>query len=103
MQRDALFRCRPGDLAIFIKAANPENIGRIVKVVRLASSTERPWRDEPGPAWIVTSREPLVALRKDGIREFRRNGPAFDHYLQPIRGNPRPADQSIEEVSHDHA
>jgi len=96
-------RCRPGDLAIFIRATVPENIGRIVRVVRPAVGAERPWRDEEGPAWIVTSPEPLIGLRKDGSREYRRTGATFDHYLQPLRGPRDPATHSIEEELHDYA
>ena len=96
-------RCRPGDLAVFVRSVNPENIGRIVTVVRLANGAERPWQHEPGPAWIVTSPTPLIALCADGTRRPARTGATYDHCLHPICGDRPPLETTTQEQLLDHA
>ena len=85
-------RCRPGDLAVVIDAANKSNIGRIVTVVR---RYDGPFvLHTGGPAWLVRS-----ATRMTWTGESKRYrwkaGPALDAQLQPIRGNPGKQARSI--------
>jgi hypothetical protein len=78
-------RCKPGDLAVVIDAANKANIGRIVRVV--ASHDPGGWlsRIGPKPIWLVSAPTPLTW--RDGAKRYRRkNGPVPDSQLQPIRG-----------------
>jgi hypothetical protein len=77
--------CKPGDLAYIVKSILPENIGRIVEVVRLL------YLDSPdGPVWIVRGSTPLArsafrgAIRLEGSAER----PFIDAWLRPISGVP---------------
>lgn len=71
-------RCRVGDVAVIIKAANSVNIGRLVTVVEPYKAPR-----SPKPAWIV-----------DGV------GPgtwSFDENLRPIRNSGEDArDETLE-------
>jgi len=78
-------RCRPGDLAVVIKAANECNLGRIVSVLRLHDQTGDLVFDTSEPVWIVESAEPILWTH-GATQDFRRVGPVPDSQLQPIRG-----------------
>ena len=79
-------RCRPGDLAMVIRAHHPENMGRIVRVTspeRGQSGYRFPW---PGPTWWVeVEREPMLWLIA-GRPHAMYHGPVADCCLQPICG-----------------
>jgi hypothetical protein len=55
-------RCREGDLAITVQAYNPENIGKIVRILR--SKGVGPWPDLEGAhqIWEIVSATPGVQL-----------------------------------------
>jgi hypothetical protein len=81
-------RCKPGDLAVVIEAANQANIGRIVKVVALHDGKGPLGAIGPRPVWLVHAPTPMTWT--DGPKRYRRkNGPVPDSQLQPIRG-PKP-------------
>jgi hypothetical protein len=78
-------RCKPGDLAVVIEAANHANIGRIVKVVALHDGKGPLGAIGPRPVWMVKA--PTRLTWTDGPKRYRRkNGPVPDSQLQPIRG-----------------
>lgn len=78
-------RCKPGDLAVVIEAANQANIGRIVKVVALHDGKGPLGAIGPRPVWLVHAPTPMTW--SDGPKRYRRkSGPVPDSQLQPIRG-----------------
>jgi hypothetical protein len=85
-------RCKPGDLAVVISAANPANIGRIVKVIAPHDGEGRLGLVGPKPVWLVSAPTPLTW--RDGAKRHRlKKGPVPDSQLQPIRGQKSPVTQ----------
>jgi hypothetical protein len=78
--------CKPGDLAIVIKASRESNIGKIVRVLRLYS------REEKGVAWEVECETVVEVVGIFNQRPARRNPEkaliAWDDWLRPISGVP---------------
>lgn len=75
--------CKPGDLAIIVSSRlAPENIGRIVEVVRRRSP------DGSLPCWIVRSNQPLVNRWEDGFVELVYERIYRDLCLRPVTGLP---------------
>jgi hypothetical protein len=81
--------CRPGDLAIVVRAENKQNLGRIVHVVQEHDGAGDLVLDERvyGHVWLVEAERPLV-WRRAGKRVRRRRGPAPDDYLLPVGSTP---------------
>lgn len=80
-----MMRCKPGDLALVIDAANKTNIGLIVKVVAQHDGKGPLGAIGPKPVWLVEC--PNTMLWTDGTKMYRRkSGPVPDSQLQPIRG-----------------
>ena len=76
--------CKPGDLAVIVRADNPSNLGRIVRCVRLADDTGGTY----GPSgefagnqcwWIDAS---IVSFDKNAVVRI-----CPDYFLRPIRDN----------------
>ena len=88
--------CRVGDLAITVQAYNPDNIGKIVRVIR--SKGIGPWPDLVGPQqiWEIESATPGVALiySINDVPFLTQEGEAPDCFLRPIR--PSSAEQTSE-------
>jgi hypothetical protein len=80
-------RCKPGDLAIIVKAYNRCNIGTIVQVIRRDDGQHPLSFSSYIPCWLVTSAKRLT-WTKNGKKVCRFVGPAPDDQLQPIRGLP---------------
>lgn len=81
-------RCKPGDLAIVVRAHNPSNIGTIVKVIGLYDGTgDLPCPEATCAVWLIESTKPTTWIF-NGKRYRRKRGPVPDSQLQPIRGNP---------------
>jgi hypothetical protein len=78
--------CKPGDLAIVIKASRESNIGKIVRVLGLYS------REEKGVAWEVECETVIEVVGILNQRPMRRNPEkalvAWDDWLRPISGVP---------------
>lgn len=79
-------RCRPGDLAIVIKAQLATNLGRIVQVIGVDDRKGDLLFPVQTPTWLVRCELPM-AWRKNDKHYRRKQGPVPDAYLQPIRGN----------------
>jgi hypothetical protein len=96
---DAIMNCKPGDLAVIISTLrSPENIGRIVEVIRTAVPGEEfvtagrmrvfvPTQNS-GPIWRVRGQRPLIWRDQDGKVEMAFEVPCADSYLRPITGVP---------------
>jgi hypothetical protein len=77
--------CKPGDLAVILKAEQSENVGRIVRCVRLIGPGElvdgRDWLvTVPGPHWVIEATPGLLWNRHGRVarRAF------WDAGLRPI-------------------
>ncbi len=78
-------RCRPGDLAIVVESFNPENLGRIVKVVKPHEPVGPLAMHDLTPIWDIESKSLMVwSVGEKTIKQ--RYGPCPDNQLQPIRG-----------------
>ena len=76
---------KPGDLAIMIKAALPENIGSIVVVIRPGIMREY------GPEWICESTNTSRGVSDFGHSLVIQKGDEFDcpdSWLRPVSGLP---------------
>jgi hypothetical protein len=81
--------CKPGDLAIYVSARYPENIGAIVEVVG-------PWEKDfdwqrvlPSDfVWLVRTKGRLLLNN----RGYGNEKPCLDKHLRPIR----PGDEPVE-------
>ncbi|HVI88285.1 MAG TPA: hypothetical protein VM659_08285 [Dongiaceae bacterium] len=79
--------CKPGDLAIVVKACIVENIGKIVEVIG-------PSDDHPvlGFRWSIRPQSPMRSV--DGIDLTTQVGPSLgnlacaDDWLRPVSGLP---------------
>ena len=90
--------CKPGDLAIVVSArTTPENIGRIVEVVRVGTHLEifksidgvQVTVDAEGMSlWVVRSRNQLMWRTDIGCELYFKELPVSDSYLRPVSGLP---------------
>lgn len=72
-------RCKPGDLAVIIRAKHPENVGRLVTVVRL---------NDDG-LWLVEGKGPGIYCRDENLRPIRDPGDdATDEMVERV-GKPQ--------------
>ena len=88
-------RCRPGDLAIVVESYNPENLGRIVKVVRPHQPSGPLGMHDQEPIWDIESDSLMVWTVGETVYK-QRVGPCPDNQLQPIRGRKSPAKVAVE-------
>lgn len=76
--------CKPGDLAVMVRASCPENVGRIVLVL-----PEDPYYDlRHGHVWFTQAANPApTAWAVDGTKTGRAKPKAHvpDAWLRPIR------------------
>ena len=80
--------CKPGDLAVFVKAHNQENNGLIVRVERWVQAEERySARYYAGRAgWLVVSEgRPMKCVLHDGEVVYTQGAVALDYMLKPLR------------------
>ena len=81
-------RCKPGDLAIVVRACHPSNLGVIVKIIGLHDGKgDLSYPADAGTVWLIESSKPTTRIQF-GKRYRRKRGPVPDNQLQPIRGNP---------------
>ena len=79
--------CKPGDLAVVVKAHNACNIGTIVHVIGLYTGQSDICAPEGDVIWKAKARHPMTYDIR-GVLRRRRLGPIPDSQLRPIRGAP---------------
>jgi hypothetical protein len=82
---DMTLRCKPGDIALVIRAEHLHNIGLIVRVLRPYTGGDIELPDK-GFLWEVDCRQ-LQMWMLNGSVLWRHCGPVPDDYLLPIRGS----------------
>jgi len=92
--------CKPGDLAIVVKAHNACNIGTILKVLRLNRNQSALCTAADDVIWLVEATHPMT-YDYGGTLRRRRKGPAPDSYLRPIRGNPKVEEKQTDQLKDD--
>jgi hypothetical protein len=80
--------CKPGDLAVVVKAHNVCNIGTIVHVIGLNPDQSSMCAPEGDVIWQAKASHPM-AYDTSGVITRRRLGPVPDSQLRPIRGAPQ--------------
>jgi hypothetical protein len=73
-------RCKPGDLAIIVRARWPENLGALVEVLARSEHVDRDW-------FIRSIGRPLTGTDEDGRIGTATEGHIMDSDLRPIRGD----------------
>ena len=78
--------CRLGDLAVTVRAALPENLGNIVRIVGYHGKSTWYGFKDPIHLWEIEVAEGgcLVYEYDDGTREYETRGLAPDAFLKPI-------------------
>jgi len=78
--------CRLGDLAVTVRAALPENLGNIVRIIGCHGVDEWWGFDVPTHLWEVQAIEGayLTYEFEDGSRVYRETGLLPDSFLKPI-------------------
>jgi hypothetical protein len=89
--------CKPGDLAVLIRSAIPENVGIIVEVVEWMGHV---WSNDSITNWRV---RPVGGPRQTTIGSLQQEGAAPDEWLRPVSGLPDTEDtderEPIKEVA----
>jgi hypothetical protein len=80
--------CKPGDLAVVVKAHNVCNIGTIVNVIGLYTGQSDICAPEGDVIWEAQASHPMT-YDYSGVLRRRRTGPVPDSQLRPIRGAPQ--------------
>ncbi len=80
--------CKPGDLAVVVKAHNACNIGTIVHVIGLYTGQSDLCAPEGDVIWQAKASHPMTYDYSGALRR-RRMGPVPDSQLRPIRGLPQ--------------
>jgi hypothetical protein len=90
--------CQPGDLAFIVRSSNPENLMKIVDVIKPYDPADCGIvvSDESRQVWLCESRgSPLVWSDQAGVAFLRgMAGPIPDECLRPIR--PGHEDHSVD-------
>ncbi len=88
-------RCQPGDLAIVVESFNPENLGRIVKVVKPHEPVGPLAMHDLEPIWDIESEN--LMIWSEGEKIIKQHvGPCPDKQLQPLRGRKLPSKEVAE-------
>ena len=79
--------CKVGDLAIAINAYNPENIGKIVRIVGASGLIEWFGFEEPTWVWIVQTDGSDLTYQygDDPKKNYQNPGEVPDAYFRPIK------------------
>lgn len=77
--------CKPGDLAVVVKAHNPCNIGSILRVLHSHPNQSALITDPTDHIWMIEATHPQ-AYEINGVIAYYNRGPVPDSYLRPIRG-----------------
>lgn len=92
--------CRPGDLAVTVRATNPENLGNVVQVIELTSPApgRALLRDEPGAIWAVEVVVGALHYTKNGTAWTQLVGFVPDRCLRPLRADDDDEETNVKEV-----
>lgn len=81
-------RCRPGDLAVVVRADLPENLGQIVHAICVHDRTgDIVFALDAGPVWWCECSKLMTWTTTKKVTQSKA-GPVPDNRLQPIRGEP---------------
>ena len=80
--------CKPGDLAVVVKAHNACNIGTIVHVIGIYPHQSDLCAPAGDVIWEAQASHPMT-YDYSGVLKRRRIGPVPDSQLRPIRGAPK--------------
>lgn len=80
--------CKPGDLAVVVKAHNACNIGTILHVIGLYTGQSGLCAPAGDVIWEAQASHPMT-YDYSGVLRRRRLGPVPDSKLRPIRGAPQ--------------
>jgi hypothetical protein len=87
--RKVSMNCQPGDLAFIVRSSNPENLMKIVEVIKAYDPADCGIvvTDESRQVWLCESRgSPIVWSDQAGVAFLRgMSGPIPDECLWPIR------------------
>jgi hypothetical protein len=79
--------CKVGDLAITVNAYNPENIGKIVRIIRASGFIEWFGFDEPTWVWTVQTEGSDLTYQygESPKKSYQNQGEVPDVFLRPIK------------------
>ncbi|MBD8680317.1 hypothetical protein [Pseudomonas sp. CFBP 13719] len=99
---------KPGDLALIVKAHHPENIGKVVELIRFDDSelidhlpfadtyTENPGRQ---PCWLVLGEITITRVAGEGLGLRTNTTAAFlQSHLMPLSKDSEPEQQKTKEA-----
>lgn len=89
---------KPGDLALIISATNPENLGKVVELIRPSRDREiqipetGKWTSNPDRIlyWVVSG-ELVGRVSLTGVKGSRTHGAMPATRLMPLKGDEQPA------------
>jgi hypothetical protein len=92
--------CKVGDLAITVHAYNPENIGKIVRIIGSSGLIEWFGFDEPTWVWTVQTEGSDLTYQygKSPKKRYQNQGEVPDVYLRPINPSKLEDDANVEAV-----
>ena len=93
--------CKVGDLAITVNAYNPENIGKIVRIIGSSGLIEWFGFDEPTWVWTVQTEgsDLIYQYGKSPKKRYQNQGEVPDVYLRPINPLKLEDDASVQAVT----
>ena len=93
--------CKVGDLAITVNAYNPENIGKIVRIIGASGLVEWFGFDEPTWVWVVQTEGTDLTYQygKSPKKRYQNQGEVPDVYLRPINPSKLEDDANVEAVT----
>jgi hypothetical protein len=93
--------CKVGDLAITVNAYNPENIGKIVRIIGASGFIEWFGFDEPIWVWTVQTEGSDLTYQygKSPKKRYQNQGEVPDVYLRPINPLKLEDDASVEAIT----
>lgn len=93
--------CKVGDLAITVNAYNPENIGKIVRIIGASGLIEWFGFDEPTWVWTVQTEGSDLTYQygKSPKKRYQNQGEVPDVFLRPISPLKLEDDANVEAVT----
>ncbi len=91
--------CKPGDMAIVVRADLAYNLGTIVKIVRAHDGSGDLYFTGKGVWWVTSPKR--MKYEQAGKIFWRKQGPVPDNRLQPIQEPPtdqRAAEREVKQL-----